>query len=172
MPNPALDAFTCYATKPRTKVCTGDPARACTTDAACGDAGPCFVGFPKDLTVRLDEPIVTPGGKVFTVKKPTQLCIPAELDGAPRKVRSVALQCYAIAPAKKQCASTATTNAGASCTQEEDCGGAKGATSFCQAQTKHAPAMAMPITATVLGALTRDTKKEAEVCVPSEAGVR
>ena len=106
------------------------------------------------------------------MKKPTALCLPAELDGAPRKVPGVSLQCYAIAPAKKQCANTATTNAGAGCKQEEDCGGRKNATSFCQAQAKHAPLAAFPVTSATLGALQRDTKKEAEVCVPSEAVFR
>ncbi len=136
VPNPALDAFACYATKPHPKVCTGDPTRACATDAECGDVAPCFAAFPKDLTVHLDEAVATPDGKLFAVKKPTKLCLPAELDGAPRKVPSVALQCYAIAPAKKQ--------------------------------PKHAPVGALPITTPPLGDLARDTRKEAEVCIPSE----
>ncbi len=54
-----------------------------------------------------------------------RLCLPAELDGAPQGVPAISLQCYAIAPVKKECANTAMTNAGASCTQEEDCGGAE-----------------------------------------------
>ena len=56
---------------------------------------------------------------------------------------------------------------GASYTQEEDCGGQKKVTSFCLAQGKHVPAVGLPITSVALGALERDTKKEAEVCVPS-----
>ncbi len=140
VPNPALDTFACYATKAHSKVCTGDPTRACAADTDCGDAAPCFVAFPKDLTVHLDEAVATPDGKLFTVKKPTQLCLPAALDGAPRKVPSVALQCYAIASARKQ--------------------------------PKHAPVGALPITTPPLGDLARDTKKEAEVCVPSEVVLR
>ena len=171
-PNPGLDTFTCYATKPHPNVCTGDPTRACESDAACGDAGPCFAAFPKDLTVRLDEPVATPNGKTFVVKKPTALCLPAELDETPRKVPSVALQCYAIAPAKKQCTNASSINAGESCKEEEDCGGQKKVTSFCAAQAKHAPSIGIPISSDALGTLERDTKKEAEVCVPSEAVVR
>ena len=171
-PDPALDTFTCYTTKLHAKVCTGDPTRACESDAACGDAGPCFAAFPKDLTVRLEEPVATAGGKVFVVKKPTALCLPADFDNVPRKVPGVSLACYAIAPAKKQCANTATANAGASCKQEEDCGGTKDATSFCQAQTKHAPTIGVSVANDALGELRRDTKKEADVCVPSEVILR
>ena len=139
-PNPGLDTFTCYTTKPHTKVCTGDPTRACDSDDACGDAGPCFAAFAKNLTVRLDEPLATPNGKTFAVKKPTALCLPAALDGAPQKVPSVAFQCYAIAPAKKQ--------------------------------PKHVPVTALAVTSPTLGALQRDTTKDAAVCLPSEIVIR
>jgi alpha-tubulin suppressor-like RCC1 family protein len=131
-----LDTFECHATKPHKKVCIGDPTRACDADAACGDAGPCFTAFPKGLMVRLEEPVGTSGGKTFLVKKPTALCLPAALDGAARNVPSTSLECYAIAPEKKQ--------------------------------PKHVPVVGLAVTSATLGELRRDTKKESELCVPSE----
>jgi len=169
--NPLLDHFKCYATKPHTKVCVGDPTKDCDANAACGDAGPCFTGVPKDLTVRVEEPVATPAGKVFTVKKPTALCLPAGVDGAERHVPGVSLQCYAVAPAKGQCANAASAHAGARCTREEDCGGQKNVTSYCRPQAKHVPAVGLPLS-NLLGASARDTKKESEVCVPSETVIR
>jgi len=87
-----VDPFMCYALKTLKRVCAGDPAVACRTDAACGDAGPCQGRFPKGLTVRLDEEGGA-GPQVFAVKKPTLLCAPADLLPAEAATPAAYLQC-------------------------------------------------------------------------------
>ena len=162
-----VDPFTCYAVKTLKRVCAGDPAVACRDDAACGDAGPCQVRFPKTLTVQLDDEAGA-GPQVFAVKKPTLLCTPANL--LPDEAASPAtyLQCYQLKALKGQCANAATVN-GAGCKKETDCGGIPDETSFCEAQPKPRAVAGRHLNNPVLGSVRLDTKTDRSVCLPAQA---
>ncbi len=92
-----VDRYACYKTKLVTKRCSGDPSRACKTDAACGADGPCLGKFPKGLQVTLTDQFAT--GKRFDVVKPTRLCTPALANGDPIASPDGQLLCYKVKPA-------------------------------------------------------------------------
>ena len=91
----AVDDYACYKTKLVTKRCAGGPARTCKSSLACGADGPCLGKLPKGLQIALSDRFTT-GPKLFDVKKPTRLCVPAMQDGSPIQSEHATLMCYQV----------------------------------------------------------------------------
>jgi hypothetical protein len=70
------------------------------------------------------------------VKKPLNLCAPAGKNGEGIGDPKTHFQGYQPALTKGQCAVDAPANAGVGCTRKTECGGTRGATSFCVTQAK------------------------------------
>jgi hypothetical protein len=120
--------------------------------------------FPKDLRARVVDQFDQE--KLYDLKRPTRLCTPVELDGDAVKDETQNLMCYRVKATPKLCAVEAPANAGGVCKKEEDCGGVRRQTSFCQAQPKHARVKEIFISTELLPEQV-DTLREEELCVPS-----
>lgn len=140
-----VDRFLCYAAK----LAKGQPK------------------LPKDLQITVADAFTTPP-KRLTVKKVVRLCTPVGVDGGPTK-HDARLLCVQVAPTKGRCADAAPLNAGGGCKKEVDCGGTKGATTFCAVQPKFAKRTGRNV-ANDLDAGTLDATKEDVVCLPAVAG--
>jgi hypothetical protein len=97
----AVDQYRCVKVKLRKKLCLEDPAQSCSSDEQCGTAGPCFTGFPKDLTLTVDDVNLEgePVSRSLTIMKPTRLCLPADVEGDTFegvKNPAVTLMCYQV----------------------------------------------------------------------------
>ena len=93
-----IDHFKCYKVKTRKRICEDDPSVKCKTNADC-DTGACNLGFPKGITVTVDDQFPdTP--KVFKVKKPTRLCTPVDKNGGGILDPLDHLMCYKVKRAK------------------------------------------------------------------------
>jgi hypothetical protein len=120
--------------------------------------------FPRDLEVTAGDQFTAPPRR-YLVKKPLLLCAPADKNG--EGVHHAEHQlCYVLKLAKARCADGAPANAGRSCKREEDCGGTKKVTTFCQKQ-QAAAAVAGVHLANQFGAERVDVRKAAELCLPS-----
>ena len=98
-PDPAsIDHFKCYRVRTRRRICEEDPTVRCRRDADC-DTGTCNLGFPKGITVTVDDQFDdTP--KVFKVKRPRRLCTPVNKNGEGIIDPETHLMCYKVRRAK------------------------------------------------------------------------
>jgi len=160
-----VDHFKCYKAKARSKLCLGDPARRCKTDTDCGEAGPCAGKFPEGLEVTLEDQFTDP--RRYVVAEPSELCTPVDKNGEGIKHAGAHLMCYQIKPVKKTCQAGSPQNALGACKKEEDCGGVKEQTAFCQRQPKREKVVGIH-TGNQFGQRLLDAVKELELCVPSE----
>lgn len=139
----AVDQYTCYRLKP-----------------SKGAAK-----FPKDLRAKVVDQFAQE--KLYDLKRATRLCAPVEANGATVKDATTSLLCYQARQTAKICAASAPSNAGGVCKQEDDCGGIRRQTSFCQAQPKFQKVTELFVSTALLPEQV-DTLKEEELCVPSE----
>jgi len=148
-PPQPLDHFFCYRTKStKGDLCTAEaPANAgntCDTEEDCGgfsgdedtDASSFCVPntFPKGLRVALEDQLED-ARRIFDVKKPINLCAPADKNDEGISDASTHLRGFQLALTKGRCATEAPIHPGLGCTKEADCGGAK-TTDFCVPQAK------------------------------------
>ncbi len=121
--------------------------------------------FPKKLEITTVGGTFTPDARRYLLKKPTRLCLPADQDGGGRR-NPDHLLCYQAKATAGRCADDAPVSAGGGCKKEADCGGSKGATSFC---VKQGPVAAVTDVRTTNGFGTEqvDVAREDEVCLPS-----
>ena len=78
-PPAGRDPYKCYKVNELKRRCTGDLVTACATDAHCAAAGgSCHRGLERGLQADLADQLEH---KVFDVKKPKLLCVPAERNG-------------------------------------------------------------------------------------------
>jgi hypothetical protein len=163
-----IDHFKCYKVKVKKNICEDNPNIGCKTDDDCTDAaaaGPCSLGFPKDLQAQVADQFTDPA-KLFDLKKPSRLCTPVDKNLEGIKDPVTHLMCYQVKPVKKVCASGAPQNKNGACKKEEDCGGTKDETGFCIEQPKHKGRIGIHVN-NQFGAEILETKKEDELCVPS-----
>jgi len=154
-----LDHFLCYKTKStKGDICTADaPANAggvCEIEEDCGgnslddeldETSFCVPNkFPKGLRVSLFDQR-EPTTRIFDVKKPVNLCAPADKSGEGIINADTHLQGYQIVLTKSRCAAGAPANAGGGCTKETDCGGDRN-TSFCVLQPRSVKQLNLSVT--------------------------
>jgi hypothetical protein len=162
---PRADHFLCYQVK-ETKggrcVSTAplNPDGQCANEEACGGVTRqtqfCQKNkFPTGVTVFLDDQFEE---KRFDVQKPAALCTPADKNGEGIIDRITHLKGYQIKETSKVCVGDAPQHALGACKQEEDCGGQRRVTSFCQATPKHVPQRFVTVT-NQFGAVLLDTTK-------------
>lgn len=137
-----VDRFDCY----KAKLSKGTPKLA------------------KTLEVTIADEYTNPP-KRFAVKKLTRVCVPTNVLGTPPK-HTDHLVCYQVKATKGRCADGAPLNAGGGCKKEADCGGVKGTTALCAAQSKPVPALGV-FTSDLIRGLQQDLKKDGDVCLPS-----
>jgi hypothetical protein len=143
-----LDHFLTYTTKTtKGSICATDSAanvgNACQVEEDCGGVSEgedetafCVPNkFPANVRVALTDMIDTEP-KLYDVKKPLSLCVPADKRGEGIVDADTHLRGYAITQTAKRCAAGSPQNAGGACTQEASCGGTRGTTTFCPAQPK------------------------------------
>ena len=94
-------------------------------------------------------------------------CI-AGVDGGATK-HDARLLCFQVAQTKGRCAENAPANPGGGCKKETDCGGTKGATTYCAVQPKFAQQTGRNV-ANDLDAGALDVKKDDVLCLPAVAG--
>jgi len=151
-----LDHFMCYQTKStKGDLCTADaPVNAggtCEIEEDCGGATGdedtasddadtdatsfCLPNkFPKGLRVALGDQFEG-NARMFDVKKPVNLCLPADRNGEGIGDASTHLQGFQLALTKGKCAPSSPANSNSGCTKETDCGGSR-TTDFCVKQAK------------------------------------
>jgi len=88
---------------------------------------------PSTDALTLDDPFEQ---GVFALRKPTNLCNPAEVDEAELDDPTTHLRGFQIKLTRGQCSAAAPRNVGSGCRKEEDCGGESWKTSYCVAQPK------------------------------------
>jgi len=137
-----VDRFDCY----KAKLSKGTPKLA------------------KTLEVTVADEYTNPP-KRFAVKKVTRICVPTNVLGTPPK-HTDHLVCYQVKATKGRCADGAPLNAEGGCKKEADCGGVKGATTFCVTQSKPVPTLGV-YTSDLIRGLQQDLKKDGDVCLPS-----
>ncbi len=121
--------------------------------------------FPDDLQVRVVDQFDQ--GKLYDLTRATRLCSPVEVNGGSVKDEATSLMCYQARQTPKVCAANSPRNAGNACQSQEDCGGRRHRSTFCQAQPKHQPVTSLFVSTELLSEQV-DTIKEDELCVPSE----
>jgi hypothetical protein len=161
-----VDDYKCYAVKPLTRLCAGDPSRTCTRSSDCDVAAPCLAKFSKGLGARIDDTF-TVGDKAFALKKPTRFCTAAGRDGTPRNAPDGHLLCYSVKAIKKACVGGGTPELGTACKKEEDCGGITPFTQFCAAQPPVAAVDGLFATNGLGRERIDATGKPVELCVPT-----
>ena len=181
---PAADHYLTYKTKAtKGSLCAADAPlnanNACVEEEDCGgvsDTGDAFCvpnTFPKGLRVKLADPL-EPGPRVFDVKKPLAVCVPADKFGGGIVDPDTHLRSYAIALTKKACAAGSASNEGGACAKEADCGGTK-QTTFCQAQAKSVKQPGLLVRnqfhTSESGALRVDAIKPDRLLVPTSKGI-
>lgn len=151
-PQVPLDPFLCYRTRStRGDICASDAPMnvggSCESEVDCGgiDEGDgeeeetdyCVPNrFPRGLRLSLVDRFSPTVERIFDLRRPIDLCNPAEVDGAALNDPDTHLRGFRINLTKGQCATTAPQHAGEGCRKEEDCGGAPQATNVCEAQAK------------------------------------
>jgi large repetitive protein len=140
-----IDPFLCY----RTRSSKGD---RCTAEAPVNAGGECEIEeecggtteetsfcvppqFPRDLEVALADQF-EPQARVFAVRKPVNLCNPAEVEDSELLDPDTHLRGYQVEATPGRCAAVAPQRAGAGCSTEEECGGTRQRTTFCVAQAQ------------------------------------
>lgn len=148
----ALDDFLCYRTRSsRGDLCAEDaPANAggaCELEADCGgiDQGNDDIEetdycvpqkFPRGLRIAVVDRFTPTEERIFDLRKPINLCNPAEVDDDTINDPDTHLRAFQIRLTKGKCAVTAPQNAGQGCRAEEECGGVRKQTNLCEAQAK------------------------------------
>jgi hypothetical protein len=140
-----VDHFLCYKTKlTGGSICSSNALSnaggSCETEEDCGgesegenETSFCIPNkFPKGVQVSLSDQFED---KDFDVKKPVNLCTPADKNDEGINDPDTHLKGYQIKEVKNSCNSGPNQNR--ACTLEEDCGGTTGSTTFCQATPKH-----------------------------------
>jgi von Willebrand factor type A domain-containing protein/PKD domain-containing protein len=135
-----INSFLCYRTRSSNgDLCTADaPVNAggeCETEEECGgttEATSFCVPpqFPRDLEVILADQF-EPQARVFAVRKPVNLCNPAEVEETSLLDPATHLRGYQVEATPGRCTAAAPQRAGAGCSSEEECGGTRKRTSFC-----------------------------------------
>jgi len=93
-PGPEHDLYKCYRVREVKRRCAGDPATRCRSDADCAPAGAtCSLGLANDVHADLRDPFEH---KVFAVKRPTLVCLPAAKDGDVIRIPAALLSGYRI----------------------------------------------------------------------------
>jgi hypothetical protein len=184
---PPTDSYLSYKTKgTKGSLCASDApvnaSAACDVEEDCGGVSSgdgettyCVANkFPKGIEVALSD-LLQPDAQVYDVKKPLTLDAPADVAGGGTSDADTHLRGYAIALAAKRCGADAPTHAGEGCKVETDCGGTKGTTSFCQAQTKFDKQTGITVRDAfhpdASPALTLDAIKPERVLVPTSKGL-
>ncbi len=137
-----VDRFTCH----KAKLAKGQPKLA------------------KDLQLTVADQLTTPPKRVV-LKKLVRLCAPVGDNGGNTK-HADHLLCFQVSATKGHCELAAPINGGGSCKKETDCGGTKGHTTLCTAQTKFAGVPGLHVV-NDLDAGTLDTAKDGVLCLPA-----
>ena len=138
----APDHFLCHRVKEsKANICRPEAGinagGRCTTEEECGGASTggsrtelCVRNkFPKNVNVLLDDDRER---ELFSVLKPLVLCNPADKNGEGIINADAHLKGYQIRAVKRRCAADAPANAFLACRREEDCGGVKKQTQWCE----------------------------------------
>ena len=138
LPEPVLvDHFQCYA--------------------VAGTATPLLVTLEDQLNPE----------RLFLVKKPRTLCVPADKNGEGIQHADNQLLCYDMKKVPGFCSSSSPSNPDEICKTEEECGGQKKQTSYCERQPKDNRTDAWLLNQ--FGESVVAVKKPKELCVPSDS---
>jgi hypothetical protein len=147
-----LDNFFCYRTRStRGDICAADAPQnaggACDLEVDCGgvDEGDddteetdyCVPNkFPRGLRLSLVDRFTPTEERIFDLRKPVNLCNPADVDDDAINDPDTHLRGFQIRLTKGKCAVNAPQHAGEGCRVEEECGGRTRQTTLCIVQQK------------------------------------
>ncbi len=171
----SVDHYQCYDLRiVKTKLCAAEapqnPLASCRQEEDCGGVGGatgfCFSppAFVRGVAVVVEDQFAPP--RTFALKRPTAFCTPVNADGGGIKNPDIHLLCYQLTQTRRRCADAAPQHPGASCNNEQDCGGEQGTTALCVQQQKFQRIVSVQ-TNNDFGPGAVDLIKEAELCVPS-----
>ncbi len=120
--------------------------------------------FARGTLVSLEDSVGQ--AAAFELRKPVRLCLAADKNGEGIKSGHAHLMCYSAKRASKRCDGGALENPGAACSEESDCGGTQGVTSFCEKQGKFQKVSGVQLN-NQFGPGVVDLRRESELCVPS-----